>query len=220
MALISSTSASGGAGGTSASIDTTGATLLVAVGVADSGTPSISDSKGNTWTPLTQVGGGFPTYHRCRLYYVQNPTVGTGHTFTVSGTNASACFAAHGTLVTSGVFDAEAGAQRLGVSAATGGSVGAASRLVITGLGNESGSVTPSISTSGFSLDINEPHVGGVSYGTALGHKYVSAAEDPSWSLGGTFDVNVVNASFVVSGGGGGGSVTARNFRLPLVGAA
>ena len=205
MALIAHTSAGGGAGGTSGAVDTTGATFLVAVGVADSGTPSITDSKGNTWTPLTQVGGSFPTYHQCRLYYVTNPTVGSGHTFTVAGTNASACFAAHDTIDTTSPFDAEAGAQNLGVSAATGGSVGAASRLVITGLGTEDGTIsTPTISTSGFTVDELHPHVGGVSYGTFLGHKYVSASENPSWSLGGTFDVNVVNASFIVTGGGGG----------------
>ena len=103
MALIVADSASGGAGGSTGSVDTTGATILIAVGVADSGTPSITDSKGNTWNSLTQVGGSFPTYHRCRLYYVENPTVGTGHTFTVAGTNASACFAAFDATATTSV---------------------------------------------------------------------------------------------------------------------
>lgn len=209
MAFLVSTSAGGGAGGTSPNIDTTGATFLIANGVADSGVPTISDSKGNTWTAVPTIyGGSFPTFHRQRLFYVENPTVGTGHNFTCSGTNASACFAAHDAVAVSSVYDTEIGAQRLGVSAATGGSIGAASRLVITGLGAESAAVSATLSTAGFTLDEAHPHVGGISYGSYIGHKYVSAAEDPSWSLGGTFDVTVANASFVTTGGGGGGPVT------------
>lgn len=204
MALIVADSASGGAGGSTGSVDTTGATILIAVGVADSGTPTITDSKGNTWNSLTQVGGSFPTYHRCRLYYVENPTVGTGHTFTVAGTNASACFAAFDATATTSVFDAENGAQNLGVSSATGGTVTPAGSnyLYISGLGNEDASVSPSLGSS-FTLAVNESHVGGVSYGSALAYKYTSAGENPAWSLGGTFDVNVVNATFVGVGGGG-----------------
>lgn len=213
MAFIVATSAGGGAGGTSPNVNTTGATLLVAIGVADSGTPSITDSLGNTWTALTVIGGSFPTFHRARIYYVENPVVGASHNFTCSGTNASACFAAHDAATVPTSFDAQAGAQNLGVTAATGGSIGAANRLLITGLGAESASVSASISTAGFSLDESHPHVGGVSYGSYIGHKYVSAAEDPSWSLGGTFDVNVCNATFIVSGGGG-GPVTA----YPVIG--
>ena len=48
---------------------------------------TVSDSKGNTWTGLTsRVGAGAAQ----RLYYCLAPTVGTGHTFTVSGTSTAA----------------------------------------------------------------------------------------------------------------------------------
>lgn len=222
MALISSTSVGGGAGGTTGSIDTTGATFLVAIGVADSGVPSISDSKGNTWSHLTTRGGSFPTYHRLRISYVNNPTVGTGHTFTCAGTNASACFAAFDSTAIASVFEAENGAQNLGVSSATGGSPGTpanANSLIISGLGVESASVSASVGSS-FTLAVSQPHVGGVSYGCFLAYKISSGSEDPAWSLGGTFDVNVANAIFKPSGGGGGGGTVARAKFMPLLGAA
>jgi hypothetical protein len=68
-------------GGTTGAIDTTGATLLV-VHVSDvDGTGTISDSKGNTW--LTgRAGLGLGPYSA--IYYAENPTVGSGHTFTVT----------------------------------------------------------------------------------------------------------------------------------------
>jgi hypothetical protein len=70
---------------TTAGLNTTGATLLVlSAAWVYSGSATISDSKGNTWTPLT----GQVASPQCQvqLFYVVNPTVGTGHTFTVSGT--------------------------------------------------------------------------------------------------------------------------------------
>ena len=85
---------------TSAAIDTTGATLLViAQAGLNAGTPTPTDSKGNTWTALTEYAGGNLSV---RLYYCANPTVGTGHTFTAlwgGGSYASIAVAAFsGTL--------------------------------------------------------------------------------------------------------------------------
>lgn len=72
------------AGSTSAAIDTTGATLLVMTTGHQSGnTLVVSDSYGNTWTSLTASSGG--TDPVSDIYYVNNPTVGSGHTFTTSG---------------------------------------------------------------------------------------------------------------------------------------
>lgn len=72
-------------GGTSNAIDTTGCNLLV-IGIHhySSATLTVSDSKGNTWTALTHYA---TTLHTgVRLYYCLNPTVGSGHTFTISST--------------------------------------------------------------------------------------------------------------------------------------
>lgn len=87
IALVTNTGAGGTADGvTTGSIDTTGANLIVGV-VSQVGTSgTYSDSKGNTWTPLTQrvvSGSGAAS----QLHYVASPTVGSGHTFSHSGTS-------------------------------------------------------------------------------------------------------------------------------------
>ena len=81
---------SAGAGGTASTVTTgavttTGANLIV-IGVTFDTTAAriISDSKSNTWTPLTattSLSAG------AQLYYCYAPTVGTSHTFSNTGTN-------------------------------------------------------------------------------------------------------------------------------------
>lgn len=84
--------AAGASGGTTSSIDTTGANLLIiAVAYRAAGTSlAVSDSKGNTWTALTAYGASTGI----KLWYCQGGTVGTGHTFTVSGSLINASIAA------------------------------------------------------------------------------------------------------------------------------
>src|SRR4026209_2389297 len=66
---------------TTAGIDTTGAGLLVAYTAADFNMDAVvTDSYGNTWTSGSDPGTGPDT----RIFYCITPTVGTGHTFTVS----------------------------------------------------------------------------------------------------------------------------------------
>src|SRR5271163_3787727 len=61
-------------------INTTGANLLVMSTVQNgSGGMTVSDSKGNTWVALTPQ-SQFSSDEAC-IFYVVNPTVGTGHTF-------------------------------------------------------------------------------------------------------------------------------------------
>lgn len=78
---------------TTGTIDTTGATLLVAVATGTgSADPTISDSKSNSWTELTDetVPGG----ESVRLFYSIPSSVGAGHTVTVddSGHRPSVVF--------------------------------------------------------------------------------------------------------------------------------
>lgn len=63
-------------------INTTGATIIwISLGryVVNTTSVTVSDSKSNTWTPLTRQtsAGGFAS----QLYYCINPIVGSGHTF-------------------------------------------------------------------------------------------------------------------------------------------
>lgn len=78
---------------TSAAIDTTGETLLVIVGlqvsiVTATTIPTPTDSKGNTWASLTLYTSG-AVVARVQIWYVCNPTVGTGHTVTITGNPAA-----------------------------------------------------------------------------------------------------------------------------------
>lgn len=83
ISLVASAKQGGNAdSNTTSAIDTTGAALLVAyVPYVNSGSPTVavSDSKGNTWTALTAQTTGIVTG---KMYYVANPSVGSGHTFT------------------------------------------------------------------------------------------------------------------------------------------
>lgn len=68
---------------TTAAVDTTGADLIVVAITTNSGTPTLSDSKSNTYTLVSgypHVNAGDSLY----LYYKENPTVGAGHTITIT----------------------------------------------------------------------------------------------------------------------------------------
>lgn len=77
----------GSTGGATGSIDTSGADLIVigaswySPGGANNGAAA-SDSKSNTWTSLAILTSN---PYAIRLWYCVNPTVGSGHTFSVTG---------------------------------------------------------------------------------------------------------------------------------------
>src|SRR6185436_5864709 len=76
---------------TTASINSSGATVLIAV-VGDyvGGSTTLTDSKSNTWTPLTTRGSGSLNE---TFYYSINPTVGSSHTFTANSSSSYPCLA-------------------------------------------------------------------------------------------------------------------------------
>lgn len=93
-------STNSGASVTTSGVDTTGASLLVAMVSALGGATdySLTDSKSNTWTPLTAYG---TTNAHARIFYCAGGTVGSGHTFTVTSTSGTA-FPSVGVLAFSG----------------------------------------------------------------------------------------------------------------------
>ena len=68
---------------TTSAIDTSGANCIIIFISRNNSSGTVSDSKGNTWTELStfSAGAGLPFV---TAYYAINPTVGSGHTFTVS----------------------------------------------------------------------------------------------------------------------------------------
>lgn len=203
IALVASVTVAGINGGPTAAINTTGATLL-AVGVSwHSGgvAPTLSDSKGNTWSSLTIHTG--PTALRHRFDYCLSPTVGTGHTITVSG---SASFLVGIVYAYSGVasYQTESGNGHATTSPVASGSVtpSANGALVLTGLvaALDAGTPTDAVAPAGFTLT-SVPQVGGSNFHQSAAYylQPTGAAINPTWSwTGGTYtSIGVSTAVFL-----------------------
>jgi len=215
VSVISYATKAGALGGvTSNAVDTTGANLIVLTAAwFNVVTPdvTIADSKGNTWTPLTkasQIGIVL------RLYYCLNPTVGTGHTFSATGTNVEASI---GVVVASGI------AGYYSQNFSNGG----------TGTAVQPGSVTPSLDGS---LIITSAMIGGtagtcsinnsftssfaeynsgVADGVAIGYLIQSAkaAINPTWTFGNSIRTASCIAVFSPSAAAAGGLLIPGDWR-------
>jgi hypothetical protein len=195
---------------TTSAIDTTGATLLVlAVGAAAAYSSPPTDSKGNTWTPRTTADRGAGV--RNKLYYAENPTVGSGHTFTFTetGSSPSICIGAFSGTKTSAVYDTE--------------SAGAATANPGTTI--QPGSATPSqdncVLVSGVthgsdSVSINSSFTEVVDVGPAANHWSAAMAYKIQTSLG------AENPTWTEAGadGGGGQAATMAVFKSATAGSA
>jgi len=205
VALIANTKTPAGPnGGTSPSIDTTGATIIV-LSVSSynaDAEPTVSDSKGNTYTQLTVKTGA--TEIRTRLFYKANPTVGSSHTFTLTGTASySALFAAaFSGVITTSPFDVQNGSTGgSGITTLATGSItpNQANSLIIAGIGvgntpagaysiNSSMTITDQ---TGYAAGNNE---GG---GIAWIQQGAAAAFNPTWTFPSTTnDVAATIAAF------------------------
>jgi hypothetical protein len=205
IALISSVNGGTKDTGTSSAIDTTSATLIT-FGVIDyAGDPAavVSDSKGNTWTPITTQ-----TSANCReiIYYCASPTVGTGHTFTLTNGNIFASYSVDswsGTDPSSPLDVSNGNTSSGGTTTLSTGSVtpSASGALVLTFCGqNGGGSDTV---TTPFDATLS-----GVAYnsGNYLGNgrayeiQTIATARNPTWS-GASTDRAATIAVFLAAGG-------------------
>ncbi len=183
IALVANVGVAGLNTSTTSAIDTTGSTLLVINLSGNTGSATISDSKGNTWTALTAAG----TNAFSQLYYAANPTVGSGHTFTFTGLVVAGAMQvqAFSGVDTSSPFDQESGFG--GGAAASGQNPGAltasvASELFVTGYEKENGSSDVYSVDSSFILTDQATFTAGSNYGGAMAYKVSSTAENPFWS--------------------------------------
>lgn len=196
--LIASTGfAAGFSGGTTSPIDTTGATLIV---VQESGAIlGLTDSKGNTWIPLTARNISF-LVASLRLFYCINPIVGSGHTFSTSGSSSEFSTINVVAFSSTGIvsFDAENGTNNVS-SPATNGSISpaASDELFVVGLGTNGG---PSATIdSSFIITNQEPYSGGVNFGGGLAYLISSgsSSQNPTWTVTGASDVASSMAAFI-----------------------
>jgi len=164
--------------------------------------PTVSDSKGNTGVALTNVAGASDP--QIKLFYVKNPIVGSGHTFTFTGVDNYSPFAVlafSGTDTTSNV-DQENGAG--GSSPLAPGSITptADNEVIVAAIGGHQSSVSID---SGFTLTINGANA--ANYGVALAYKVQTTAA-------------AVNPTFTASGTGTGMAATIASFKAAAAAAA
>lgn len=187
-----------GSPGNSATINSTGATLLVVViGDAQIGVESVSDSNGNTWNALTPQGSGSSGNSiRSQIFYAYAKgsvvlSLGSGHFVTVSGAFSAFSFSAwSGTLTyPTNPFDSENGTTS-GSSTLQPGSITPLlnNELVITGCGSQASSGADAIST-GYTILDTLPLAGGSNYdmGSAYQIQTVATATNPTWTTSGSF---------------------------------
>lgn len=168
---------------TTTGIDTSGANLIV-INMAFDSTTTLSDSKSNTWTLLTNHNNG--SIHQ-RLAYCFNPTVGSGHTFTLTG---SSDFPSIEVQAWSGAatspFDQENGAGATG-SSVTPGSItpGQDNELVVSGTAydNTFGNAALTAPAS-FTVSDGNGGAGGFAYGSTMGYwiQTTATAANPTWN--------------------------------------
>ena len=201
-------------GFTSTGIDTSGANFIVISLSCSAGTGSISDSKGNTWTQLTEYTGFFGT-RSVKLFYAYNATVGTGHTFTVSG--SAGLSPAISLAYYSGVESASdpldtgkvSGASNNSSTTIAPGSLTPTTdgSLIVTGLfKNGSFSSAPTIDAS----FTREAYVSDTNFGhffSAIADliQTTAAAANPTWTISSDIVIATM-AVFKAASGGGGGS--------------
>lgn len=195
---------------TTSAIDTTGADLL-AVLVSDVGSGTLTDSKGNTWNILTQEPYQFSG--RAFIAYALNPTVGSGHTFTLTSVNnfGSLCATAWSGADTTAPFDIEDTFHADGVTAIKAGAVTPSQdgSLILTGVGLRGLSAGAVASVdSGFTLEGAIPQTA-AHFGMFLGYliQGTAAAVDPQFTWSGADGAGAVTAVFKPAAGGGGGSI-------------
>lgn len=192
----------GAAGSTTAAIDTTGATLIVIGTVYDSAkNPTISDSKGNTWTALTStdIGSG---NGRTQLYYCLNPVVGLLHTFSslqAASAASIAVIALSGTAGASAFDQQNAAVQNGAVSTkAVTWNTTAADEAIIAIL-NILVTDTPTL-TAGWTREDTVAIVGGQHFGITLGFINQATATSGTltwnWTTGSAVGTSI--ASFAV----------------------
>lgn len=204
IALVTTAKAGGLNGATTAAVNTTGATLLVIVAAYNTGTPTISDSKGNTWTALSaqQVGTGSLWG---RIYYAVNPTVGAGHTFTITASGMAPCIVASAWsgVATSAPLDVAVSAGPGSFAQSDPGATltpTQANELVVCGVAHGA-DITGFTPGSGFSLVDWIPFASGTNYGAGATYQVQTAATSisnatvvSSWTT--AVQIAVVSASF------------------------
>jgi len=201
-ALISNVSKSGfNSPQTTSAIDTTGVDLLV-VSISDYvgfGNPTLTDSKSNTWILAKSKSG---TVSNLFIYYCHNPVVGSGHTFTATGSGATSMNVMGFSGSASSPLDQTNSATVSGGSLATGSITPSQSNeLIIAVAAPTDGTSTYSVN-SGFTTTYNINAGTGVNEGLISSYliQTTATAVNPTFSWSGTGDASAAIVSFKTTG--------------------
>lgn len=186
IALVNNVSGSGANTFTSSGVDTSGSNLLVVVVSGNAAAGTLSDSNSNTWSPLTAHSDGA---NQVQISYAKNATVGTGHTFTMTGSSifTSICVLAFSGADTTAPFDQENGTQGGGFDNTNflPGSItpGSNNEVVVSGV-SFNNTQTMSVN-SGLAITDQVNFTGGTNYGCAGAYivQGTAAAINPQWTM-------------------------------------
>lgn len=212
-----SAGSSGGGDVTTAAIDTTGANLIIVhvarydpVGIET--TYRVDDNKSNTYTDRTEHKTSVVA---SRISDVLSPTVGSGHTFTVTGISGGNSFPTINVLAFSGAttgYDIDTGATATSASTLNTGSLAAAENdmLFVTGLvfgDNSAGAVSVD---SSFNIQDSVAYSAGNHLGGSIAYLIQTSAGtvNPQWNVANTtadLAASIADYKDTPSGGGGGG---------------
>lgn len=163
-------------------IDTTGADFLVAASSFTSGSGTVVDSKGNTWTKLTEriQGGQYGA-----IWYCYPTSVGSGHTVSQNaGYFSAVAFYAFKNCLAAG-FDKQSGATSAGATTLACGSLTPTlpKSLVFTMLANYTNTVAPTYPAD-FTGGKWADYVAGQSLALGCAYRILTdgAAVNPSWT--------------------------------------
>jgi hypothetical protein len=187
IALVAHTAAQSSTsnGVTSGAIDTTGSTLLVLCVSAFVTTPgTISDSKSNTWVAGAATSSANDAIF---CFYVKNPTVGSGHTFTDTATgNFATIFVASfsGTDTTANTDQSNSSGGTPGAGTVQPGSVTPTTnnQVLVTAVSADANTQTLSIN-AGFTItDQVNSFTNGYTGAMAYLVQGTAAAVNPTWT--------------------------------------
>lgn len=192
-------------GFTSSAIDTTGMSIILFAVAWESSTITVSDSKSCTWTMVHEELDGYYGLRFLRIYAAYAPNVGTGHTFTVSGTAiyASAIIRGYSGSHAS-PFGAAVSNHGFGEATIKPGSLNPteSDMLLVTVLGGEGIVNAPTID-AGFTVRANiiKPGYGATEIAFADQIQTSIVARDPTWT--GDYCVNAIHITFKPAAAGG-----------------
>jgi hypothetical protein len=187
-----SANAAGTGTATTSAVNTSGAALIVVSISWFAGTPTLSDSAGNTWTALTTYGDTGNSADYCKLYYCVNPATSASHTFSVHSTATGypvICVQAFSYSSGTPSLDAATGFNGTGTNTTTlqPGSLTPAgnNELLVTAATWNTHAIT-STGVAGYTIT-NQAEQGsnGISGGLAYLIQSTGSAVNPTWSMSG-----------------------------------